>query len=254
MEDPRGYEGRPDAPVGESVAPPDEKSAAGSFLRRAMDVFVAPGKAFAAVDLVPRTWWQPLLVLVLLTAGFVLFAYDRVIIPAQLEALAEREEMSGADLAQAESMIKSPAIRALGIGGAVLGTPLSALVIALVAHLVVGFLLGGGASFLRTFAVVCYGLLIGVLELGVKLPAMLAQGTPEVPFGPALLLGAEDAGGFLFAFLKHLDIFSLWKLLVMALGLSIVHRVRLKSVAVALIMVWLLYALGAATVGTALGG
>ena len=41
MEDPRAHESRPDAPGGGIVAPPDEESAAGSFVRRAMDVFLA---------------------------------------------------------------------------------------------------------------------------------------------------------------------------------------------------------------------
>jgi hypothetical protein len=226
----------------------------GGFFRRMLDLFIAPGDCFAAVERAPRTWWQPLLVLTLASVALVAFTYDRVILPAQLEALTSRGEISDADLAQAEEVIRSPMVHALGTGGAAVGTPAAALLMALVAHLATGFLLGGGGTFLQTWAVVCYALLVGVLELIVKLPAMLAQGTPEIFFGPALLLERTDSPSFLFQFVKEFDVFTFWKIGLIAVGLALVHRLRMKTVLVTLLGIWLLWALGAATVTTALRG
>jgi len=145
-------------------------------------------------------------------------------------------------------------VRALGIVGATIGMPIAALLMAVIAHLAVGFLLGGGGTFLQSWAVVCYALLVGVLELVVKLPAMLKQGTPEVFFGPAILLERTDPPSFLFQFLKEFDLFTFWKIGLIALGLAVVHRLRMKTVLVTLLGSWLLWALGSATVTTVLRG
>jgi hypothetical protein len=151
-------------------------------------------------------------------------------------------------------MIRSPLVRVLGIAGAALGMPLTALLMAVIAHLVVAFLLGGGGTFLQSWAIVCYGLLVGLLELAVKLPAMLKQGTIEVHFGPVLALERTAPPSFLYQVLKEFDVFTLWKIALIALGLALVHRVRAKTVLVTLLGIWLLWALGSATVTTALRG
>ncbi len=243
---------------GEVGAGPDGAQVAGTkeagFLRRLLDLVIAPGEAFTAIDRRPNTWWQPLLLLTLVSVAFVFFSYDRVIVPAQIEALRARGDVTGADLAQAEGMVRSSAMRALGVGGALIGTPVSALLVALVAHLVTAFLLGGTATFIHTWAVVCHALVVGVIEILVKLPAMLAQGTPEIPFGPALFLEQTSPPSFLYEFVKELDVFTFWKLGLLAVGLAKVHRLRAQTVGVSLVLVLLLWAVGSATVGTALRG
>lgn len=244
--------------AGSGVGAPDHAPPAaaprGGFLRRALDLFIAPRACFAAVERVPRTWWQPLLVLTLASVALVGFGYERVILPAQLEAVSAQGNIAGDDLAKAQEVIQSPMVRALGVGGAAIGMSIAALLIALVAHLTVGFLLGGAATFLQSWAVVCYALLVGLLELIVKLPAMLKQGTPEIFFGPALLLERTDPPSFLFQFMKEIDVFTLWKIGLIALGLAYVHRLRTKTVLVTLLGIWLLWSLGSATVTTALRG
>lgn len=241
---------------GSGIAPggAPRAGAGGGFLRRALDLFIAPGVCFAAVERVPRTWWQPLLVLTLASVALVAFGYEQIILPAQIEAVRSQSEISGADLARAEEVIRSPMVRALAVGGAAIGMPAAALLMGLVAHLATGFLLGGGGTFLETWAVVCYALLVGALELIVKLPAMLAQGTPEIFFGPALLLERTASPSFLWEFLKEFDVFTFWKVGLIAFGLARVHRLRMKTVLVTLLGIWLLWALGAATVTTALRG
>ena len=241
-------------PQGGAPSGPGAAGASGGFLRRALDLFIAPGACFAAVERVPKTWWQPLLVLTLASVALVAFGYEQIILPAQLEAMRSQSEISGADLARAEEVIRSPMVRAIGIAGAALGLPIVALLMALIAHLAVGFLLGGGGTFLASWAVVCYALLVGVLELLLKLPAMLKQGTPEIFFGPALLLERTEPPSFLFQVLKEFDVFTLWKIALIAVGLAAVHRVRPKTVLVTLLGIWLLWALGSATVSTALRG
>ena len=238
--------GRAGAPAG--------TGGAGGFLRRALDLVIAPRECFAAVERGPRTWWQPLLVLVLASVALVAFGYEQVILPAQLEALSTQGDLAGAELARAEEVIRSPMVRALGIGGAAIGMPIAALLMAVIAHLAVAFLLGGGGTFLQSWAVVCHALLVGVFELVVKLPAMLKQGTPEVLFGPAILLERTDPPSFLYQFLKEFDVFTFWKIGLIALGLALVHRLRMKTVLVTLLGIWLLWSLGSATVTTALRG
>jgi hypothetical protein len=83
---------------------------------------------------------------------------------------------------------------------------------------------------------------------------MLAQSTPEIFFGPVLLLERTVPPSFLFEVLKACDVFTFWKIGLIAVGLAGVHKVRTKTVLVTLVGIWLLWALGSATVTTALRG
>jgi hypothetical protein len=226
------------------------------FLPRLLGVFTAPDRAFAALDRRPGTWWQPLVLVVVAGLVAVHLIYNPVIVPAQREVL-ERKGLEGEQLEQAASLIGSAWVQALAYGGAVLEPLVAALIAALLGHFGAAFLLGGAGNFARSWSVVCYVLPIGVLESLIKVPIMLAQGRPDVHFGPALLFPVAEVGeprDFLFHLAAQADVFTLWKLAVGGLGLALVHRVRRGSMLGLVFAMWALWAVGAAAVAKAVGG
>lgn len=226
------------------------------FLARLLGVFVAPERAFAAVDRRPGTWWQPLLLMAVIGLVVVHLIYTPVIVPAQHEVL-ERKGLEGEQLEQAARMIESGWVRALAYGGAVLEPLAAALLAALLGHFGAAFLLGGAGSFSRSWSVVCHVLPIGALESAIKVPIMLAQGTPDVHFGPALLFpvaGNGEPRDFLFHLAVRADVFALWKLAVGGMGLALVHRVKRGSMLGLVFALWALWAVGASAVAKAVGG
>jgi hypothetical protein len=235
----------------ESGAHPGHRT---TFWARARDVIVAPARAFEAVVRNPSTLWQPLLAVALVNGLVVMAFYDRLVIPEQQAAI-EEQELSPEEAAQAEAMLEGGAARGASYTLGFLGTPLASVVTAAAIHVGAAFLLGGSGTFLASWAAVAYTLLIGIVEWLVKLPVMLAEGRLEVFFGPALLLEDHDPGRFLDAFLGQLDLFTIWKAAVMAIGVAVVHRLKRRGPAFALVFgLWLLWALISAALGTAFAG
>lgn len=86
--------------------------------------------------------------------------------------------------------------------------------------------------------------LVDLLEFLLKLPLFFAKGTMKVYSSAALLLPEEAADSRLFSFLDAFDLFTLWKLSLFTLGVSIVAgRGRGTSAAVVWIP-WVLWVLG----------
>jgi hypothetical protein len=224
------------------------------FLARARDVLFAPERGFQAVARHPSTFWQPLLLLALVNGLAITAFYDRLVVPEQLRAI-EARGLGEAEAAEAEKIFNAPGTRIATIGVAVLGVPVVALVVAVVAHLAGGYLLGGSGTFIGSFAAVSYALLVGIVEWVAKLPVMLAQGQLEVFFGPALLLAAPDPTRFWDAFLLKLDVFSGWKAVLIGIGVAITHRIARRGPMVGFLLgLWILWAVVSALLGSAFAG
>jgi len=84
--------------------------------------------------------------------------------------------------------------------------------------------LGGKANFKQLFSIYVWTGLIGVLGYILRTPLALSQGTMKVFFGPAVLLPAGAEQTTLFRLLAALDVFSLWRLALLALGFAAVYK------------------------------
>jgi len=54
------------------------------------------------------------------------------------------------------------------------------------------------------------------------------------------LLGLGEKGSFLYNFMSGMDLFSLWRIIVLAVGMSVLYNRDIKPFAIALIIYWLL--------------
>jgi hypothetical protein len=244
-EDPRTSDpetGSPSLPSPEPL-PSDSGAPAANLGTRFIQILFAPRQAFTSIASHPRTWWQPLIVLIALAAITLYLTYDPLYLPKTVEALR--------DAGQSEEEIARtlPIVRMVS-WGALIMIPVVSVLIALILHFVCGTALGGAGRFVQSLAVIAHASLVGVVESLVKVPLMLAKGEPEVFFGPAALLPADMATGFAFRFVGQLDLFALWKVALFALGLAIVHRLRFGRTLATVGALWLVWAM----VGAALGG
>lgn len=239
-------------PVTGGPGPEGSEDGEMGFLGRAIRVYTDPERAFEAVDRHPETWWQPLVLLAILGGLAVYLVFDQVIQPEQLAALERRFE--GEELARARQAIEGGLVRNMAYASGVIAPAVSAIVSALVAHLVAAYLMSGTGSFVRSLAVVSHALLVGVVESVVKVGMVLSLSTSQVHFGPALLLERPESPTFLYSLLAQIDLFTLWKIWLSAVGLAIVHRVGRQGLLWALLGVWAVWVIGSSAVGAALSG
>lgn len=234
------YEPEPAPPV-----PPDEETptARMSPWQRLAAVFYAPGEVFA--DIARRPSWIAALLLLVIVA----FASQMLVIPhVDMEAtMLERMERSGRTLSEAEMDTMLERVDTFKYIGPVMGIvflPIVMLVITAVL-LVTVRLVGGETGFAPTFSTVLHGfwpaslvksVLIVLLTLRVdKLPAPEIQGLLKSNLGAFL---AEDAPAWLGAVASSLDIFTIWILILLIVGLSVTGRVSRGKAAIAVIVPW----------------
>jgi hypothetical protein len=110
-------------------------------------------------------------------------------------------------------------------------------------------LLGGTATFKQVLAVVTHSLVIGALGLVIGAPIQLWQGTLSMggPFNLGALVPMLDEGSFLARFLGVVSVFTIWGLIVLAIGLAVLYRRKTANIAIALFLAFGL--IGAAFVG-----
>ena len=124
---------------------------------------------------------------------------------------------------------------------------LKVLVVALFAWFAGNFVLGGEARFLPVLAIAAYVGLVDLISIAVKYPLMISQETTRIYTSPALFL--PESTTFLYRFLATLDIFAIWKLVLLGIGVGIINQIKTNKVFWTLLIMWLLYCVAAAGLG-----
>lgn len=222
-------------------------------MQRVVDTFVAPSKTFADIRR-NRSWWLPFLILALFGYLFSGVAYKRVSMPGLVESALKSnparyekfKESPPAQQAQARS------ITGLVMQSTLLGWPIYQLLFTAISALLLwvgfNFILGGSSTYGGMFAVSMFAMLPGLVR-SLLSTLMLFVGDPETfsisdPVGtnPGYYLG-PDAAAWLRSLLGSFDLFSLWILLLCALGGAIVARVKPSRGYALVFGAWLLFVL-----------
>lgn len=191
-----------------------------SLPRRLLETLVSPGELFQRFG--ADAPWTGALVLSTL-AGVLLV----VAIPEEIWIEQMREGMRQAG-ASGEAVDPADFVWMARIGsamGALIVPPVLALTVAGALRLVFSVFLGGEGTFRQYFAVTAHVMVIGVIGGIVTLPMTLASGAP-VQLTLSLLAPFLDAESLAFRFLERVEIFAVWSVAVLALGVSVVDRKR----------------------------
>ena len=226
------------------------------FIQRVVGVVVGPGETMASIAAHPR--WVDVLAFttVLVALGFGLFlstdvgkaAYvDQAV--ASLEAFGRtvNAEMYGVLQRQAEIAAY------LQVGSVLFFTPL---VTAAVAGILFGIftVLGGEARYAQVLAVVAHAGVISLLQQVFTLPVNYQRQSMSSATNLAVFFPNLAEGSFVASLLGFIDLFWIWYLVVLAIGLAAVYRRKWTSVALGLFVVYVLIGLAIAAIKAVLGG
>ncbi len=225
----------------------------GSLLGTLVNVFVSPREAYEAIDRRPH-WVLPLVIVLLATLVAAFFITPM----AMEEKMAEQREK----LIEQRGMTPEQADQALAMGekiGRITGpvmAPIPTVVVIAVVALALLFLgnvvFGGHSNYKKLFAMYSWTSLIGVLATMVKTPLMLSRGTVDVQTSLAAFLDPAQKGTFLYQLLARTDVFSLWKLVLVCIGMAVLYRISTKRAATGVVALYLVYAIARAAVTAAL--
>jgi len=232
----------------EPQAPPTSTSEDG----RLAGIFWEPKPVFEDLAVKPR-FWVPLVLLTILSLVY-LTSFARVV---GFENLVRRQLETNPRTAQLPAEQRERAIQQgskiatpMAYGGGALGVAVSSLVIA--AILLGSMNLVGGAKlrYPQAFSITCYSLLPSGLATILSLVVMLLKDPADfdlrspLPLNVGAFLDRGAVGGFLYSLGGSLDLFSIWAILLLALGFSTAAKKMPYGKALVLVVLpWGIYVL-----------
>jgi hypothetical protein len=221
----------------------------GEFARLS-GVLFDPKPAFADIALRPR-WWVPLLLIVIASVAYMTAYSQRVgwdrFMRQTLESMPRMQELSAGERERIIEM-QTRGASISGYVGALVAVPATALVIASVLLFVSNFLLGAALRFRPVFGVTCYALLpalistlLTILVLFLKDPDDFDLRNPTA-FNVGAFMDPLTTPKWLVSAGSSLDLFSIWTVLLLAVGLSVAApRLSWSKALIGVSVPWILW-------------
>jgi hypothetical protein len=217
---------------------------------RLAGVFYEPGKVFADVAEKPRWGIAPMLVSMLVALALVYSISSHIGWETTIrQTLANNPRMAELPADQREKAIAT-GTKIASIGGwigAILGAPFSVLIIAGVLTGLFNGLLGTELKFAQTFAITAYALVVRALLAGLMILLIYLKPPEEFnmqvsPFSPAAYMNRLEYPKWLMSLCGSLDLFTLWSIVLLAIGFSVAARKLSFTKALTTIAIpWLLF-------------
>jgi Yip1 domain len=233
-----------------------------SLFARAVGVITSPKATFENVVALPRPFG--ILFVTALIIGFASVApqFTDAGRQATLDMQVRTIERFGQTVtpemyAAMEARTRNTAMTLLGATGGLITLPIIAMLFAALYWVAFNTVMGGTASFKQVLAIVSHSQVISALGIVAGLPIQLMQTkmTMGGPFNLGALAPMLEEGSTLATFLGGISVFSLWGLVVTAIGLGVLYRRNSRNIAITLIAVFLLLAYAvSALFGSLFGG
>jgi hypothetical protein len=242
-------ETRPDADRGpnydasSNVAQPAPEKA--SIVEDFIDIFYAPSQVFARRE--KSGFWMHLLIITLLSAVFAFASrsvfsqiFDAEFARGTAKAMANNPKLTP-EMVNSMRPIQEKVASVIVFLAAPLGILFSAIFVWIAAKIVSAKLTFGQAAMVTTLAYIprLVGGLIGVLQV-VLMDTTNFTNRYSLAISPARFMDPDTMNGKLFALMGTLEVFSIWSLVLTAIGISIIGKVPRNKGVLAVVLVFVL--------------
>jgi hypothetical protein len=224
------------------------------LLSRLFGIITSPKETFQSVVAHPR-WLGILLVTIVisagLTGGFMLTPVGQ---DAWLNAAIDASGTPMSDQQIAGMQRFAPYVGYVTMVSIACFIPILYLVVSGILFAIFNAAMGGNSTFKQLFAVVTHTGVVGLLSQLFTVPMNYARGVMTSATNLAVLLPGVPEKSFVGRLLGAIDIFLIWQLLVLAIGLGVLYRRRTQPIATTLFVIYGIIALIIATVRSSFGG
>ncbi|MGB7592184.1 MAG: YIP1 family protein [Terriglobia bacterium] len=244
------------------VKPADADTPAQSFPERLLGIFISPAETLADVARKPD-FMAPLILGVLgaiaVTETMLWKIGMERIVRMSIEQSGRASSMSPEQMDQAVHQGARIGAIFAHVGGIVV-PPIFLLIIAGLGLLIVNLIFGAQAKFKTVFSLICYANLVSLLG-SVMAVAVILFGDPDhfnaqnpVPSNVAFFLNPREVSKPLYAMASSADIFTIWFLILIAVGLAEGTGRKVKPLSIFLVyagfwVIWILGKAGLAMIG-----
>lgn len=238
----------------EQVVPtdqPEEKPMGGAS--KILNIFFEPKRVFQSLKIKP-TWLIPFIIVALLGIGFYYYSYP-FIMAQQVERIQEMEQIPETrkqEIIDGMTEKDTPPLWQLAL--APVGSLIALVVVAAVLFFVFNVLLGGDSAYRKVFSVYCYSSLVAIPSMIVKLPLVMIKENINVQTSLALILSANAKDTFLYNVLSSFDIFTIWQVILVSLGMGVMYKYTTQKAFTAVFVLWIIWILAKSTFSSVFGG
>jgi hypothetical protein len=221
------------APGPPPLATPPEQLALNKMSEpaRLAGVFFSPGKAFADIARRPR-WWIPVILIALLGTVYLNIFTQRVgwesVIRPAIERLPNSQTMT---VQQREQAIATAArlYKYLGYGGSAVGTLFYVFIVAVMLMFIFDTMMSASIGLKRMMAIVAYGFLPLIIQTLLSMVVLFLKDPDEFNLQNPLMFNvgaylSPDSPAALRALGSSIDLFSLWIIVLLAIGVHAAGR------------------------------
>jgi hypothetical protein len=213
------------------------------WYRRIIAVFVAPGELFGHLSDRPD-WILPTIVGVVIILLIMAVLAPRVILPMQEEAMMERlssrPDVSPEEIDAMRQRVRGPIAMVSTLAGTAIMHPV-ALVIQAAVFYWVFLILGGELTYRKALSVAAYASLIAVLGVVLNAPLRILKESLFAGTNLGILLPPESEGTFFHTLLVQVDLFTIWRLLVIAAGMAAIAKVSQAKARLTVGILWVVW-------------
>jgi hypothetical protein len=228
-----------------------------SLLERLTGAIFSPKPTFESVSAHP-VWMDVLAVTLVITAA-VWFAFLSTDSGRQafIDQQFQQQEAFGQTITpEVEQRVNAsaPMMRWIYAVATLVVGPLILAIIAGVLYGVFAAILGGGATYKQTLAVAAHAGVVSTLGFVGTMALNFTRGTMNSATNLGVFVQMLPEDSFLVRFLGTIDLVWVWYLVVLAIGLGVLYRRKTSTIAIGLLSVYVVVALGWVGVRSALGG
>jgi len=244
------------------VKPADADTPAQSFPERLLGIFISPAETLADVARKPG-FLAPLIAVVIAAIAVTETMLWKIgmerIVRMSIEQSSRASSMSPDQMDQAVRQGARIGAIFAHIGGIVV-PPIALLIIAGLGLLIVNLIFGAQTKFKKVFSLICYANLVSLLG-SLMAVAVILFGDPDhfnaqnpVPSNVGFFLNPREVSKPLYSLASSADIFTIWLLILIAVGLAEGTGRKVKPLPIFLVyagfwVVWILVKMGLSMLG-----
>jgi hypothetical protein len=227
------------------------------LLSRILGIVFSPGETFAEVSQNPRALGVLLFVSLVGAITIGGFLFTQVGQQAWLDQQVSQAESWGrtvSDEQYAQFQRIAPYTGYITVATMLIAVPLLTLITAGILFAIFNAGLGGRATFKQVFAVCAHAGVISALGWIFVIPLNYFRETMTSPTNLSALAPMLEENSFLARLLGTVDLFLIWWVVVLGIGLAVLYRRKTESVVIGLLVAYAVIGVGIAVVRSMFGG
>ncbi|OGC83263.1 MAG: hypothetical protein A2W07_05820 [candidate division Zixibacteria bacterium RBG_16_43_9] len=220
----------------EELKPVETQEEKMGFFSRISGIFFEPRKVFNFLNFKPG--WLPVLILIVVIGVIV----AEITLPQNLLLQKELVSQSPRLSSTPEVLDKMTEIttgkRISTVVSEIIKVFIGLILMTSLVYFLCNIILGGDSSYKKVLSVVTYTSLVPTLGAILKTPLILAKNSANVQTSLSLLMPGGDFTKIRYMLLSALDIFSIWQIILIALGITVLYKFSTTKAFIASFIGW----------------